>query len=94
MPKLRIEVELNVSDRVLPEAEKSEYVESVRRQAVLDLLRRGRVTQSRAAELLEVSRAELFDMMAEASISQMDLQPGEVERDAAQAAELFRRTRP
>ena len=90
MPKLNIE--LDVPDELLPGQLKVDFVAALRKHAVLDLVRHGKISQSRAAELLGVSRAERFELMTSAGVSQVVLGPGEVERDAERVANDFRQS--
>jgi predicted HTH domain antitoxin len=59
--------------------------ERLRQFAVLDLLRRRRISQGRAVELLGVSRPDLWDLMAEWGISVADPTDDELDQDASTA---------
>jgi len=86
----KLQIELDVAPESLSESLKTELATEARKYAVLDLMRRGRLTQSRAAELLGVTRAELFDLMTQADVAHIDLRPGEVEQDAVRVADDHR----
>jgi predicted HTH domain antitoxin len=53
----------------------------LRQYAVLDLLMRKRISQGKAAELLQIDRNSLFDLMAQFDISTTDLTVEELERE-------------
>lgn len=47
---------------------------------VLELLRMGKISQGKAAELLEISRYDLFDLMVNHDIHMSDFPPEELQR--------------
>lgn len=47
---------------------------------VLELLREGKISQGKAAELLEIDRHTLFDLMAEHNIPMANFPPEELQR--------------
>ena len=47
---------------------------------VLELLREGKISQGKAAELLEIDRHDLFDLMAKHDIPMADFPPEELKR--------------
>lgn len=47
---------------------------------VLELLRGGKISQGKAAELLEIDRHTLFDLMAEHNIPMTNFPPEELQR--------------
>lgn len=48
---------------------------------VLELLREGKVSQGKAAELLEIDRHTLFDLMSEYDISVIDMSKTELKEE-------------
>jgi predicted HTH domain antitoxin len=56
-----------------------------REALVLDLLREGQLGQSRAAELLGITRWDLLDLMGRYGVRQGPLSGPEMEQDAANA---------
>lgn len=60
-------------------------VEDVTRQAresfVMDLLRQGKISQGKAAKLLELSRWDLPEVMAQHDVPAVMVEPDELERD-------------
>ncbi|MGH2353255.1 MAG: UPF0175 family protein [Chloroflexota bacterium] len=57
--------------------------ERLRQFAVMDLLRQHKISQGRAAELLDVSYPRLWDLMAEWDIPVSDLTEEELDHDLA-----------
>jgi len=90
-----IHVELDVPAEVFEEGlSREEFTEAVRRQAVLQLVRNGKLSQGRAAEVLGVSRAELFELMGDEGVDHVNYAPSELAADAeAAAGALDRRER-
>lgn len=56
---------------------------------VLELLREGKISQGKAAELLEISRNNLFDLMAKHDIPVMDLTEEELKEELSK--DIFRK---
>lgn len=52
---------------------------------VVELLREGKISQGKAAELLEISRGDLFDLMAKHDIPMADFPPEELKRQVEYA---------
>ena len=48
---------------------------------VLELLKRGEISQGKAAELLEISRHDLFDLMAKYDIPTIDMTEEELKEE-------------
>jgi hypothetical protein len=57
--------------------------ERLRQYAVLDLLRRKRISQGRAADLLQIDRRTLFDLMAQLDVPSTDLTFEELDQELA-----------
>lgn len=51
----------------------------------MEFLRKGEIYQGKAAELLEISRQELFDLMAKYAIPMANLPAEELERQRQEA---------
>ena len=49
--------------------------------AVMELLRKGKISQGKAAELLEITRYELFDVMAKYDIPVIEMTEEELKRE-------------
>lgn len=64
----------------LPDLEDKEALKKVKETYVLELLREKRISQGKAAELLEISRQDLFDLMAKYDIPMSDFPPEELKR--------------
>jgi predicted HTH domain antitoxin len=56
---------------------------------VLELLREGKISQGKAAELLEISRNNLFDLMAKHDIPVMDMTEEELKEELSK--DIFRK---
>jgi predicted HTH domain antitoxin len=52
---------------------------------VLELLRKGEISQGKAAELLGISRHDLLDLMAKHDIPMADFSPDELQRQREEA---------
>ncbi len=52
---------------------------------ILELLRKGEISQGKAAELLEIDRHTLFDLMAKYDIPMANFTPEELDRQMADA---------
>jgi predicted HTH domain antitoxin len=61
-----------------------EVAERMRETLVMDLLRRHVVSQGKAAELLGITRHELFDLMTEYRVPVIDLTEEELQRELEQ----------
>jgi len=57
---------------------------------VLELLRKGEVSQGKAAELLEIDRWTLFDLMAKYNIPSVDMSSEELKKELQQAQKVFK----
>ncbi len=79
---------------VFPEeiSEKDLADEEVRRKskegAVFELLRKKKISQGKAAELLGITRNELFDLMAKFDIPVIDMSEEELKKELAKNLEL------
>ena len=73
----RLPFEIDVPAGALDANFKAEFEHEVMTAAVLNLLRRQVVSQGRAAQLLRISRAEVFDLMAHSGIPAIDVTGGE-----------------
>ena len=52
-----------------------------REGAVMELLRKGKLSQGRAAELLDISRNDLFDLMSKYDVPVMDMSQNEFKKE-------------
>jgi len=68
----------------------STFVAMVKEEAILHLLKEGWISQGKAAELLGISRHDLFDLMAKYDIPVTELSRAEMEQEFKRADELFR----
>ncbi|MDQ3702752.1 MAG: UPF0175 family protein [Chloroflexota bacterium] len=88
-------VQVELPSEVLDDFGSAEAVaEHLRRFAVLDLVKRRKISRGKAAELLGVSYHDLLDLMAEWDIPAFDLTAEELDQEiaVARAATLAART--
>jgi predicted HTH domain antitoxin len=90
--KIRFEWEL--PDEVFGEGFQEEmFVATVKEEAAMRLLKERRISHGKAAELLGISRDELFDMMARYDIPVIDMTPEELQQEFQRADAIFREQR-
>jgi len=66
----------------LPEnARDAKVLDNLNEEAVMELLREGRISQGKAAELLDISRHDLFDLMATYDIPVVDMTDDELAKE-------------
>ena len=85
MPKLKISVDLPADALAISQLSRREVGEEMRRLFFLDLVRGGRLSYTKAAELLEVSQAEFRAFMAQHRISPFAFAEGELEAELGRA---------
>jgi predicted HTH domain antitoxin len=91
--KIRFEWEL--PDEVFGEGFQEEmFVAKIKEEAAMRLLKERRISQGKAAELLGISRHDLFDLMAKHEIPVIDMTPEELQQEFQRANALFREKRP
>lgn len=71
----------------LPEKglQKKELLKRAKALIILELLQTGEISQGKATELLEISRQDLFDLMAKYEIPVADFPPKELEQQRKEA---------
>lgn len=77
----RLNLELELPDEVLADLHDEEMVTKVKEAFVMELLREHRISQGKAAELLEIDRYYLFDLMAKYHVPVIDLTPEELQAE-------------
>lgn len=77
----------------LPEEslQKKEVLKKIKEAVVLELLREGEISQGKAAELLEINRWDLFDLMAKYSIPAINMTEEELKEELSK--EIFKPNR-
>jgi predicted HTH domain antitoxin len=75
---MKIELDLELPGEVLEALKDEDLAAKVKEALVMELLREHRVSQGKAAELLGISRSELFPLMAKYQVSVIDLSPDEL----------------
>jgi len=58
-----------------------EVLMKAKQAAVMELLRKGKISQGKAAELLDISRHDLFDLMAKYDIPVIEMTKEELKRE-------------
>jgi predicted HTH domain antitoxin len=81
----RLNVELEVPDEVLADLPEAEAAAKAKEAFVMELLREHRVSQGKAAEMLGVTRHELFALMTKYQVPVIDLTPEELRTELEQA---------
>lgn len=81
MGKLRISIELPEDALAISQLSRRAAGEEMRRLFFLDLVREGRLSHSKAAELLEVSQAEFLAFMARHRVSPFVFAEGELDQE-------------
>ena len=83
MPR-QLQVHIELPDTAVKHLRDEEIEAKVRQAFFLELLREHQVSQGKAAELLEINRYELFDLMGKYRIAVIDLTPEELEAEIKQ----------
>jgi len=77
----RVRLDLELPDEVFAQLEGREIEKRVKEALVIDLLREHHLSQGKAAELLDLSRHELFDLMAKHHVPVIDLSADELKSE-------------
>lgn len=85
MGKLRIAVDLPEDALAISQLSRRAAGEEMRRLFFLDLVREGRLSHAKAAELLEISLAEFLTFMARHRVSPFVFPEGELEQELERA---------
>jgi DNA-binding NtrC family response regulator len=80
----RLTVELEVLDEVLVNLPEEEASAKAKEAFIMELLREHRVSQGKAAEMLVLTRHELFALMTKYQVPVIDLTPEELKAELAQ----------
>ena len=85
MGKLRISIQLPEDALAISQLSRRAAGEEMRRLFFLDLVREGRLSHAKAAELLEISLAEFLTFMARHRVSAFVFPEGELEQELERA---------
>jgi predicted HTH domain antitoxin len=85
MGKLRISIELPEDALTISQLSRRAAGEEMRRLFFLDLVREGRLSHAKAAELLEISLAEFLTFMARHRVSPFVFPEGELRQELGRA---------
>ena len=77
----RVNLELDLPDDVAEELRNEDLTAKVKESLVLELLREHRISQGKAAELLDIHRSDLFLLMTKYQVSVIDLTPEELREE-------------
>ncbi len=77
----RVKLDLELPDEIFAQLEGWEIEKRVKQALVMDLLREHQLSQGKAADLLGLSRHELFDLMAKHHVPVIDLSTDELKRE-------------
>ena len=80
----RFTLELELPDEVAATLADADVAGKAKEALVMELLREHRVSQGKAAELLHISRADLFPLMTKYQVSVVDLSPDEMREELRQ----------
>ena len=72
MPK-RLHVEFELPDEVMTQLCEKDMAAKAKEALVVELLREHHVSQGKAAEILDISRHDLFDLMTQSQVPVIDL---------------------
>jgi predicted HTH domain antitoxin len=90
--KIRFEWEL--LDETFGEGFQEEmFVAKIKEEAAMRLLKERRISQGKAAELLGISRHDLFDLMAKYEIPLIAMTPEELQEEFQRVDTIFREKR-
>jgi predicted HTH domain antitoxin len=85
MGKLRLSIDLPEDALAISQLSRQAAGEVMRRLFFLELVREGRLSHAKAAELLEISLAEFVAFMARHRVSPFSFAEGELERELDRA---------
>jgi predicted HTH domain antitoxin len=80
MPR-QLHLTLELPDEVVKHVPAKELAEKAKESLVMELLREHQVSQGKAAEVLGISRYDLFELMSKYCIPVIDLTPEELEAE-------------
>jgi predicted HTH domain antitoxin len=80
MPK-QVHLTLELPDEVVKHVPAKELAEKAKEALVMELLREHQLSQGKAAEILEISRYDLFDLMSKYHIPVIDLTHEDLEAE-------------
>ena len=74
----RLSIELELPEEVVAALQDEDVAAKAREALIMELLREHRISQGKAVEILEITRSELFTLMAKYQVSVVDLSPEEL----------------
>ncbi|MBI4333720.1 MAG: UPF0175 family protein [Chloroflexi bacterium] len=83
MPQ-RLHLELELPDEVAATLSREEMTAKAKESLVMELLREHHLSQGKSAELLGITRHDLYDLMAKYQVPAIDLDPEELKAELQQ----------
>ena len=83
MPR-QLHLELELPDEILEHIRDDEIVAKAKEALIMELLREHIISQGKAAELLNISRHNLFDLMNKYRVPAIDLSEEELQQELRQ----------
>ncbi len=77
----RVKLDLELPDELFSQLQENEIESKVKEALVMEFLREHRLSQGKAAEILGVSRYEMFDLMTKYHVPVIDLTSEELKTD-------------
>jgi predicted HTH domain antitoxin len=77
----RVHLDVELPDELFAQLRKEEIETKVKEALVMELLREHRLSQGKAAEILGISRHELFDLMTNHRVPVIDLDTEELRNE-------------
>jgi len=81
---MRFTLELELPDDVAAGLGEADVANKAREALIMELLREHHLSQGKAAELLQIRRADLFPLMTKYQVSIVDLSPEELQKELSQ----------
>lgn len=89
MPR-HVDVKFELPDEVAPHLRDEDLSAKAKEALMMAFLREHEISQGKAAELLGISRDDLFDLRAQYQIPVIDMTPEELQQEFQQADAIFR----
>lgn len=90
---MRHTVQITLPEEIAALLETEDPSAKAKEALVMDLLREHKISQGKAAELLDLTRYELFDLMAKHNVAAFDYREGALAREVRAAKALAKRVK-
>lgn len=74
-------INITLPEEILVDLDKEDLSAKAKEALVMELLREHKISQGKAAELLEIPREDLFPLMTKYRVSVVDMTPEELEEE-------------